>query len=82
MERPLQHRKFFINRFSNGFSSCAFLWRRLDFLVCLSIVFFCEMLLHSRLMVYNTFVRVCTRKRTHPAYVWEVLSPLERACPL
>ena len=51
------------------------------FLLCFPIAFFRKMLLCLQVKLYRKSMRSNRTKKTHSAYVWEVLNLLKRALP-
>jgi len=61
---------------TEGFSSYASLFLQKIFIICFSPFRKMLSLLQLRLTLYSELVRRNTRKRTHSAYVWEVIEPV------
>ena len=84
MERETSYSKSLGELLSEEFSSCV----RLFFFLCFSLVFCLrKILLLLQLSLYSEFVwsnliaPYRAARRTHSAYIWKVLHPLERATP-
>ena len=63
---------FFVNHLSEGFVSCASLWKSYYPILCCYSVFICK---NALVPITQKVKQSSTRKRSQPAFIWEDLHP-------